>query len=214
MGLVGTNQRVQAEVTSVISSRSFFATSSITTSGAAEDVGGEGVDPIHEAGRLINPPSAKISVNNNNNINNNNNEEEDSYNNKSNVSLGSMEGVGLSDVGGGVAVNRPNSAGASTARGSSIHPLGLKGDKIVRPRTADSSSQGRAVYPRSASGESRSSERGRTSTSSRPGPEKGGSSVTSWTDESPDTGSLLECRPSVSVVLPTLEEGNDTGDKR
>lgn len=208
---LGNNQPVQAfadaTFTSAVSSSSFFATSSITTTGAAGDVGGgEDVGRIHKASRLVGPPSGNR---------NNGQEEEDSYNNKSNVSLGSMDDVGLSvGSGTGTAVKRPNSAGVSATRDASIHPLVLKGDNVIRPRTAGSSSLGRAVYPRSTSREGRLNEHGRAPTSSRPGPAKGGCSVTSWTGETPDTGSLLECRTSVSVVLPTLEEGNDTGEMR
>lgn len=203
-----------ATLTSLVSSRTFFATSSVVTAGAAEDVGyGEEVDPIHKVSKLVDPLSGHSSNSNHNN--NNNGDEEDSYNNKSNVSLGSVDQVGLSvGVGSTAAVKRPCSAGLSTARRASIHPLVLMGDKVIRPQTAGPSSQGRARHPRSASGESRLNERGRAPTSSRPGPEQGACSVTSWTDETPDAGSWLESRTSVSVVLPTLEEGNDTGDKR
>lgn len=202
--LVGNNQSLQtaadATLTSAISSRS-----SVAPAGAAVEVGGgEDVDVIPKASRPVSPSSCDSS---------NNHDEEDSVNNKSNVSLGSVGHVSLSvSVGSGVTLGRPNSAGVSTARDTSIHPLVIKGDKAVRPRTAGSNRQGRAVYPRSASGESRLDERDRTP--SRPGPEKGGCPVMSWTDEALDTGSLLECKTSVSVILPTLEEGSDTRDKR
>lgn len=197
-----------ATLTSAVSSHSFFAPSSITTTRSAVDVGGgEDVDPIYKSSRFGDPPSG--------NHDNNKDDEEESFNDKSNVSLGSMDHAGLSaGVGSGAAGKRPTSAGVSTARDTSIHPLALKGDEVVRPRTAGSSSQGRAVHPRPAPGESKLNERGKTPISSQPGPEKRGCTVTSWTDETPDAGSLLECRASVSVVLPTLEEGNDTGDKR
>lgn len=192
---------------SAVSSSSFFAVSSAVTTGAAADVDGGEDAVIHKAGRFVDPP-----VSNNNN---DEEQEEESYHNKSNVSLGSVDHAALSgDVGSDAAVKRPNSAGVPAARNTSIHPLALKGEKVVRPRTAGSSSQGRVVYPRSASGEGKLVERSRASASSRPVPEKGGCSMTGWTDEAPDSLSLLECRASVSVILPTLEEGSDRGDRR
>ena len=182
-----------ATLTSAVSSPSCFA-----VGGAANGYGGDGLDGKNKASMVAAPLSGTTK---------NNNDEEESHNNKSNVSLGSTDCFGISGAGAIAAATRPNSAGLSTARDTSFHPP--EGNKAVRPHTSGPRSQGRARNC-SVSGESEC-----PPNSIRPLPEKGGYSVTSWpSDGCPDAKSSTECRASVSVVLPMLEEASDAGDKR
>jgi len=137
----------------------------------------------------------------------NSNDEEGSYNNKSNVSLGSTDPFGQIGAGVCAVAQRPSSAGVSTARDTPFHPP--NGDKAIRPQSSGPNSQGRE-QDCTVSGEA-----GCPLNSNRPPLEKAGYSVTSWPSEAGhDAKSLVEGRASVSVVLPMLEEANDAGDKR
>lgn len=217
--LVGKKQSVQTSSNTTLSSNvdsfSVLAAPSTATVGTAAKVDSEDVGGNIKAGRLVGMPSG-------NSNGNDNEEDEDSYNNKSNFSLGSMDHLCLSvrvaDAGAATALapaavrKRPNSACVPIARNPSVHQLARKGDKSVRPRSVGSSS-GRNFDPSCVLGKDQPSERGSTPSSSRLGPGKGVLAMTSWENE-PDAGSSIECRGSVSVVLPILEGGDDTRDGR
>lgn len=222
--LLGKKQPVQTSSKIMLSSNmnsfSLFAAPSTATVGAAAQVDSEDVRGNTKAGRLVDMPSS-------NSNSNDNEEDEDSYNNKSNLSLGSMDhllcpsvraagaraGAATASASASASVvrKRPNSACVPIARNSSINQLALKGDKAVRPRSVGSSSQGRKVDAPLISGKDQPSERVGTQNSGRLGPGKGVLAMTSRENET-DARSSIECRGSVSVILPVLEGEDDARD--
>ncbi|CAM9126713.1 unnamed protein product, partial [Hapterophycus canaliculatus] len=95
---------------------------------------------------------------------------------------------------------RPSSAGVSTWRRGPAHALALKGAKVARPRTAPFRGDGRMLQPPFLLNGGGTSGRDVT--------------MACWGKEGLDAGSSIECRTSVSVVLPTLEDANVTPNDR
>lgn len=215
-GILGKKQPLQTSATpsSNVRSSPLLAASSTATMDAAAQVDSEDVGGNSKADELV----SMFSGNSNGN---DVEDDEDSYNNKSNLSLGSIDLYSSAGAGGGAptpaeaaaASKRPNSASVLFARNASVHQLPLKGDKVVRPQSVGSIRQGRNLDPPLVFVKSQPSERSCTPSSGRPGPGKGAIATTSCENDA-DAGSSIECRGSVSVVLPILEEGNDARDGR
>ncbi|CAN0229206.1 unnamed protein product, partial [Ectocarpus sp. 6 AP-2014] len=211
-GAVGNKRPVQistdATLTSAISSPSLLAAMSVTTTGPAASTEGDGGDPddkIVGARQVVSTPLGSS--------NKNGNDDEEDSNSKNNPSVESARHVSSADAvahcAARRAAKRPNSA--AIARASSLNPLAQRAKTNVRrPRTAGCS-RGHAVDPYLLSDDSAVIGRSITSVSFRPDLEKEGcAAVANWENE----GSSIECRPSVSVTLPMLEDCNDTRDRR
>ncbi|CAM9334082.1 unnamed protein product [Ectocarpus sp. 13 AM-2016] len=210
-GAVGNKHLVQMStdttLTSAISSPSLLAAMSVTTTGPAASTEGDGDpdDKIVGERQVGSTPSGSS--------NQNGHDDEEDGNSKNNPSMGSVRHVSSADAvahgGARRAAKRPNSA--AIARASSLHPLARRAKTDVRrPRTAGCS-RGQAIDPYLLSDDSAVIGRSITSASFRPDLEKEGcAAVATWKNE----GSSIECRPSVSVTLPMLEECNDTRDRR
>ncbi|CAM9575653.1 unnamed protein product [Ectocarpus fasciculatus] len=215
-GAVGNKHPVQisteATLTSAISPPSLLATMSVATTGPAASIAGDdgdADDKIVCAQQVGSTPSGS----NNRNIDD---DGEDSNSKHGPLSGSAHHHVSPADTAvghGGVrkAAKRPNSASVSIVRASSLNPLAQRAKTDVRrPRTAGCS-RGRTVDPPRLSDESAVIGRSITSASFRPDLEEGGcAAVAGWDNE----GSSIECRPSVSVTLPMLEECSDTRDRR